>query len=310
MAASGLSNGGILIRGNWTNITNSSGPGPSFRKAPAMAYDAADDYVVLFGGYASASMFYSDTWTFHAGKWTQLFPASHPPARAYASMVYDAKDGYILLFGGFNHSGKFGDTWTFRGGVWTQWFLSVSPAPRYGASMAFDPHDNYTVLFGGQSQTAILNDTWTFLNGNWTQLTIASPARRLGAEMVYDYTDGYVFLWGGFSHAFRPSCTTSMRDVWGFVSGRWSLVINYCSVSGHFPRAVYGAGVASDSSKIMILGGIGNFNHHATRFFLSGRFASKLTFATLMTIVFPGLAHDPADHEFVAFFYGYTWVFH
>jgi len=67
-----------------------------------MAYDAADGYVLLFGGTESFNSTTSlgDTWEFHAGQWTQLFPSSSPSPRIFASMAYDAADGYVLLFGG------------------------------------------------------------------------------------------------------------------------------------------------------------------------------------------------------------------
>ncbi|MCI4350986.1 MAG: hypothetical protein L3K15_05685, partial [Thermoplasmata archaeon] len=62
-----------------------------------MAYDARDKYVVLFGGFG-ASVF-GDTWSFSAGIWTQLHPASHPSARYGAVMAFDAKDNYAVLYG-------------------------------------------------------------------------------------------------------------------------------------------------------------------------------------------------------------------
>ena len=47
------------------------GTGPSARYFPAMAWDAADGYVLLFGG-VSASGVLSDTWTYVNGTWTNV----------------------------------------------------------------------------------------------------------------------------------------------------------------------------------------------------------------------------------------------
>lgn len=49
-----------------------------------------------------------------ATTWTQLSPATSPPARYGATMSYDAATGTEILFGGFNNTGGFlNDTWAF-----------------------------------------------------------------------------------------------------------------------------------------------------------------------------------------------------
>src|SRR5437016_7068778 len=53
------------LGGSWTNITSSTGP-PQ-RDLASMVYDAADGYVILFGGatyVASGNHFFGDTWKF------------------------------------------------------------------------------------------------------------------------------------------------------------------------------------------------------------------------------------------------------
>ena len=64
-----------------------------------MAYDAADGYVLLFGGSPQ-----SDTWEFQAGVWTKLFPSRSPAPRSATSIVYDVADSSVLLFGGVGSS--------------------------------------------------------------------------------------------------------------------------------------------------------------------------------------------------------------
>src|SRR5437016_1521503 len=127
--------------GVWTNITSVGGP--SRRLAMSLAYDAADSYVLLFGG-AGVGNVLSDTWKFQGGVWTNITTVGGPSRRAAgASLAYDAVDGYSVLFGGDNFSGLLsnsllGDSWKFSAGSWTNITSSIGPSARFGGSMAFD----------------------------------------------------------------------------------------------------------------------------------------------------------------------------
>jgi outer membrane protein assembly factor BamB len=188
------------------------------RYAFAMTYDAADGYVLLFGGRSSSGASLADTWTFVAGNWTQLTPVSHPSAREGASMTYDAKDGYVVLFGGYDGS-PLGDTWKFSAGAWTKLSPTSAPSARYDASMTFDSKDHYVLLFGGVAfPDTTMADTWTFEAGTWTQLTVTTPPpARSAASMAYDAKDGYTVLFGGFSPSLTP-----LGDTWEYVGGTWT----------------------------------------------------------------------------------------
>src|SRR5205807_277122 len=74
--------------GTWTQLSPSNSPPARF--SASMAYDAADGYILLFGGAGNTVGILGDTWEFHGGQWTQLSPASSPSPRQYPSMVYDA----------------------------------------------------------------------------------------------------------------------------------------------------------------------------------------------------------------------------
>ena len=95
--------------------------------------------------------------------WTQLSPATSPPARYSASMAYDPATGNMVLFGGIGSSGNaLSDTWTWNGTTWTELSPATSPPARVGASMAYDPATGDMVLFGGiGSSDELLSDTWT-----------------------------------------------------------------------------------------------------------------------------------------------------
>ncbi len=125
--------------GTWTELNPAASP-PT-RDAASLAFDPATGQLLLFGGNSNGLV--ADTWVFgfaHAvNGWTQLSPASSPPALDYSSMAFDPATGQLILFGGDSHSGFLGDTWAWTGGTWTQLNPASSPPARIGASMAFDP---------------------------------------------------------------------------------------------------------------------------------------------------------------------------
>jgi hypothetical protein len=183
-----------------------------------MAYDAADGYVVLFGGTAGSGYF-ADTWAFSGGQWRQLHPTVVPPGRGNSQMSYDAQDGYGVLFGGYNSSLSYmNDTWEFKAGQWSQVTTVVAPGPRVGAGMTYDAADKYVVLFGGNAYGApTYSDTWSFTLGKWSNLDISSgPTARGAPSMTYDAADGYVLLFGG------SNGTGALNDTWEFKAGQWT----------------------------------------------------------------------------------------
>src|SRR5271167_3258455 len=108
--------------------------------------------------------------------WTQLSPATSPPARYLASMAYDPATSQLVLFGGLSLSeGSLNDTWTWNGTTWAKLSPATGPLARFAASMAYDPATSQLVLFGGQGSSGPLNDTWTWNGTTWTRL---SPATR------------------------------------------------------------------------------------------------------------------------------------
>ena len=77
-----------------------------------MAYDAATNQVVLFGG-SNASLFLGDTWTWSGTSWAELSLSTMPAARAAASAAYDLATGQLAVFGGYDFGGHLRDTWEF-----------------------------------------------------------------------------------------------------------------------------------------------------------------------------------------------------
>ena len=96
----------------------------------AMAYDAAADRTVLFGGSLAGNVRINDTWLFDGKDWAQAAPAVSPPARAGHPLAYDISRGRVVLFGGIGVGGVLSDTWEWDGTTWTAATPATVPPAR------------------------------------------------------------------------------------------------------------------------------------------------------------------------------------
>jgi hypothetical protein len=185
-------------------------PHPSGRRYAAMAFDAARNQVVLFGGFSGSDL-KSDTWLFNGATWTQS-AAVGPSARRGSAIAYDAVGQRVVLFGGYSDlTGQYlSDTWAWNGAAWTQ-LLGAGPGPRVAASMCFDPDRNGIVLNGGGDVSGPLSDTWLFgsVSGVWTQLPTSGLSARRYHVLAYDSTRGLTACIGGVSGAGATSAFLS-----------------------------------------------------------------------------------------------------
>ncbi|MCI4366580.1 MAG: hypothetical protein L3K08_02380 [Thermoplasmata archaeon] len=180
----------------WTQVMV-HGAHPPGTIGGSMAYDAADGYVVLFGGENLTSgghyVLTNSTWTYHAGVWIKLRPMLAPSAREYASMVYDLAGRSVLLFGGDGNATSplyLNDTWTFHHGRWTHVRHSGAPPARFGAAIAYDPAISAAVMGGGvgkigSNTSGNETDEWEFANGSWTRYAGTEPFNGQGASLGY-----------------------------------------------------------------------------------------------------------------------------
>jgi hypothetical protein len=268
--------------GHWTQLVVSPGAGPSPRAFASMTYDTADRAVLLFGGTDNATISnatkLNDTWEFSNGTWSQLHPATSPPARCSASLAYDAKDGDALLFGGYTTHGPAADSWTYVGGTWTRLTTSGgTPVPRYGGAMGYDVALQEIVLTGGRGLAGQndhqMNLTWTFQGGNWAYVhhepSFASkPFDRFGASIA---SSANVTLLAGGTEAYQQR----LRHHGGAPSN-WVLDPYY--FGGHWKGQMDGGGTHA----------------HAPPVTMPDQFA--------------GLVWDAADGYFVFVVDGTTWV--
>ena len=97
---------------NGTTWTQHAVAGPPARMAPTMAYDAARQRVVLYGG-ATATTQLGDVWEWDGEGWLERTPANDVVgARALTSMAYDATSRHVVLYGGLDATSYGTDLWS------------------------------------------------------------------------------------------------------------------------------------------------------------------------------------------------------
>jgi hypothetical protein len=305
--------------GLWSNLTASTGTGPSSRNGSAAAYDPVDREVVVFGGLSTAGAVLGDTWLFHSGVWSRATLGGHhtPRPRAFGTMVWDAVDRHVVMFGGVSqwpatNGAKLNDTWYFRGGIWKPITTAVAPLPRFEASMAYDAHDRYVLLFGGNTTSGPYGDTWTFAHGNWTRLKISGPSPRDGAAMGFDRQNLDVVLTNG--RGLPTFGSPYKNDTWIFSAGQWTQKIQ----PNFFLKPIhrFGAGLASSpargTNQTLVIGGSLNTSTGPKETYMYAWGGSRYSFpmwAPRMydTTQFPIFVWDGADGYLLYVTGGYTW---
>lgn len=221
--------------------------GPSPRYGHTMAYEAARQRVVLFGGSGpyntySGNTYFGDTWVWDGSAWTQVADTG-PDPRTLHSMVYDDSRQRVVLFGGFTSpSTHLGDTWEWDGTEWTQ-VADIGPRGRYGCSLTYDTVRQRVVLFGGfalatpgapASSNTYFGDTWEWDGTEWTQIADTGPSERYAPAMAFDRSRECQVLFGGLSQA------TWLNDTWEWGDGTgWVKRQDMGPRSIAFPKITY-----------------------------------------------------------------------
>jgi hypothetical protein len=143
----------------WAEVTPASGSPPA-RQGHAMAYDAARERTVLFGGFSTEYL--GDTWEWDGATWQDVTPAGPSPLpRNRHAMAYDAARARVVLFGGQVLSSEWNDTWEWDGTSWEEVTpASGSPTVRSAHALAYDAASGRVMLFGGSDGNVVLDDTW------------------------------------------------------------------------------------------------------------------------------------------------------
>jgi hypothetical protein len=146
---------------------------PAARAWHAMAFDAARNRVVMFGGGNATSAGLADTWLYDGANWVQAMTANVPPVNA-GTLAYDAARGRMMLFGYGGPTGS--ESWEFDGTDW-QAAAAMSPAGSIGSSSAYDVARRRVVLYSGESLPLnsfpeMYGDSWFYVPAaaaTWTR---------------------------------------------------------------------------------------------------------------------------------------------
>ena len=225
----------------WQMLTPAHNPG--LLDGHAMAYDAAHDQVVLFGGSPQSGDPSNATWIWNGQDWLQISPQHSPAARVNHAMAYNPDTGRTVLFGGttlLNNQGALSfpdlaDTWDWDGTDWTQKTVATAPPARDGATMAYDAARKEMVLFGGgqniYSATGeiFFNDTWAWDGTQWQQkATAVMPSPRYAPRMAFDPALGQIVLIGGYGAKGLDTVPPSAyafdyhEETWTWDGTRWA----------------------------------------------------------------------------------------
>ena len=231
---------------------------PPARSGASMVWDAADGYLLLFGGSGAAGPL-NDTWIFSGMAWTPIVSNDTPAARTGGSMAYDPVAGAVVLVGGTDCVGNCSGWWEYRAG---QWLPGPGPGPPlvYGAALAYDPVRGEMVRVGGVfGNGSYLAGAWvlegTASNLSWNALPgIPEPSPRLDPALALDPPTGTLVLFGGEYLTPSSGISSDLNDTWELGRNGWSNVTPRSS-----PPARGAAGLVYDAAQgaLLLFGGCG-----------------------------------------------------
>ncbi|HZQ08374.1 MAG TPA: kelch repeat-containing protein [Anaerolineae bacterium] len=241
----------------WQQINTSNAP--DARYDHALAYDSAQQRIVLFGGRTTDKTF-GDTWIYDlkTGAWRQVNTPGPSPRFGLAS-VYDPKRKMVYLFGGQNKD-FYNDTWAFDTikETWQEVKTDgAKPDIRYGHGVALDTISDRLIVSHGFAKDGRHDDTWALdLNTNqWSNITPQGtrPLKRCLLETAFAPASDTLYLFGGCSSGFGPC---PQGDLWALdKTGKWTQI----QAPGGMPSARENPALVYDdqANRLILFGGKG-----------------------------------------------------
>lgn len=230
---------------DWSDISPAAGAAPAPRKTGGVVWDSGRGRLVVFGGDLGGGSIANDTWEWDGSTWTQMSPATTPPAMKQCEMVYMPNLGKTILFAGSDGSSLNNQTWSYDGSDWTLLSPTSSPPARRQHMLAVDTAANRVVMYGGFDAAtggSSLSDTWVFDGSDWSQIVTTNFPSNSGtfglnnAAMCYDPQRDRVVLFGGVETG------PTLPHTWEFDGTDWT------------NQGIAGPGDRSASSMIHVAG--------------------------------------------------------
>lgn len=170
----------------WTLLDQGAGAHPEKRYRASMAYDAAQNKVVLVGGVGAETSDYltCKTWAWNGTVWASTNPPAELLPRYGAALAYDPLRQRVLLFGGrigdvaSNTFEDGSDFWSWNGATstWTRLVVNgVQPPALSEPRMAWDEERNRMVLIGASPDG--IERVWEWDGERWTSASAVAGER-------------------------------------------------------------------------------------------------------------------------------------
>ena len=201
----------------WQDVTPTERP--SARAKHGVAYDAARERVVLFGGWLPHTGLSDETWEWDGTRWELVSVGQGPSPRRNPGLVYDASREKVVLIGGHTRedAGDTLDVWEWDGQRWQDVTAEAGPAPREVFAFTYDASRERAVVFGGLGADGSLGDTWEWDGERWHDVTPETgPAPRGYSTLAYDPIRERVVLFGG-----GKTWDVLHRDTWEWDGTSW-----------------------------------------------------------------------------------------
>lgn len=196
------------------------------------------------------------------GTWTQLGPATSPPARNLHG-VAEAKAGAgqpnqssLLMFGGETKNpggAQLNDTWRWNGTDWALLQPATKPSTRSGFTFTRDPLRDRVVMFSGWNGSQYLNDTWEWGSNDWHLIsTPIAPPHRDFAASAFDPNTNTTLLFGGHDWVQDVTGFGPYGDTWTWDGVTW---VNRNPATSPPPRHGHNMIYDPNRGTVLLLGG-------------------------------------------------------
>jgi len=228
-----------------------------------LAFDAAHQRLVLFGGMTLAGTYLTETWTWNGARWTRLADSASSPGPRHAhAMTYDAATSRVMLFGGMRdmrdaslppaeRERPLCDTWSLSDSTWTSAADTTCPiAARAAATLVARDARGALILVEGVRASRDMQPLpmrlWRRDSTAWTLLDSAGPRRPLDASgaVAYDVARSVLVV---------PVLGGPDDGVWEWDGTSW----RHARVeTGPPPRRNYAIAYDSRRRRVALIGGL------------------------------------------------------
>lgn len=186
----------------------------------ALAWDAARQRIVAFGGYQFVGWPQlvqpnNQTLEWDGTAWNVISPPTTPSPRSGATLLYDALTRRCVLFGGDTALNQTSDeVWSWNGTDWSNLSASTTRPPARNDAMLAENESYGSILFGGRDAANVPSaDTWLWDGDTWAAFPPGPAPVARSAGAMARRSGNTVLLFGGLAANGAP-----LGDTWTHTS--------------------------------------------------------------------------------------------